>query len=469
VRRHPWRPTGALKTSRHSPGHQQGQALAPMSQVSNGFALIAAKVITMGLGFIFWVLAARAFSSYEVGLAAGVVSAMMLCTQLALLGLGSAFITHFPRVQRRPAALLDTSLTFVAGLGVLWAGAFLLVASFAFQQLDVAAANPAFALLFLVACVFGTLGILLDQIATALRRGDQALIRNVMFGVGTVGVLAVLPLLGTPRDAQTLFLPWALAGVGAGIVGVVQLRRALPHYRPRPRADRVLARDLVTAGVPNYALTLAERSPGLILPVLVAELLSPAANATWYAVWMMAWVVYIVPIQVGMTIFAEISHDPASLRRSVRRGVLSSLAVGMLAALALGGGAHLALSILGPRYAEQGVAPLRILLLALPPLTFVQAYFSSCRARRSLGEAIAAGWLSGIASVVAAAAAGVSHGLVGMAVAWVAIQYATGLWAWWRLRRLARRPVAVGSAAPARRAPEPEPEPAIRPADALAT
>ena len=241
-----------------------------MSQVSNGLALIAAKVITMGLGFIFWVLAARVFTPYQVGLAAGVVSAMMLCTQLALLGLGSAFITHFPRVQRRPAALLDTSLTFVTGLGVLWAGAFLLVASFAFHQLDIAAAHPAFALLFVVACVFGTLGILLDQIATALRRGDQALIRNVTFGVGTVGMLVVLPLLGTPRDAQTLFLPWALAGVAAGIVGVVQLRRALPRYRPRPRADRVLARDLVTAGVPNYALTLAERSPGLILPVLVA-------------------------------------------------------------------------------------------------------------------------------------------------------------------------------------------------------
>jgi O-antigen/teichoic acid export membrane protein len=210
--------------------------------------------------------------------------------------------------------------------------------------------------------------------------------------------------------------------------------------------------------VPNYALTLAERSPGLILPVLVAELLSPAANATWYAVWMMAWVVYIVPIQVGMTIFAEISHDPASLRRSVRRGVLSSLAIGMLAALALGAGAHLALSILGPRYAQQGVEPLRILLLALAPLTFVQAYFSSCRARRSLAEAIATGWVSGIASVVTAAAAGVSHGLVGMAVAWVAVQYATGLWALWRLRVLAQ---------PARRAPEPEP--GIRPADALAS
>jgi hypothetical protein len=51
----------------------------------------------------------------------------------------------------------------------------------------------------------------------------------------------------------------------------------------------------------------------------------------------------------------------------------------------------------------------------------------------------------------------------------VAVQYATGLWALWRLRVLAQRPLAVGDAAPARRAPEPEPEPGIRPADALAS
>jgi O-antigen/teichoic acid export membrane protein len=410
------------------------QARPPLSQVSNGLALIAAKVLTMGLGFAFWVIAARLYSAREVGIAAGVVSAMMLCTQLAVLGLGSAFITHFPRFQDRPARLLDTSLTFVAGLGVLWAGAFLLVASWAFRELNVAAARPAFALLFVVASVFGTLGILLDQVATALRRGDQALSRNVAFAVGTVGLLGGLAAAGAPRGAQTIFLPWALAGLGAWLVGVAQLRRTLPSYRPRAAADRGLARELAAAGLPNYVLTLAERAPGLLLPVLVAELLSPAANATWYVVWMMAWVIYIVPIQVGMTIFAEVSHDPGSFHTSVRRGVSCSLGVGVLGALVLGAGAHLALSILGSSYARAGVEPLRVLLLAVLPLTFVQAYFSSCRARRALGEAIATGWTSGVLAVAAAAGAGIAHGLMGMAIAWVAVQYVTGAWSIWRLR-----------------------------------
>jgi O-antigen/teichoic acid export membrane protein len=424
------------------PGDVATQARPPLSQIANGLTLIGAKTITMGLGFLFWVLAARLFAARDVGLAAGVVAAMMLCTQLAQLGFGSAFITHFPRFKSRPGALLDTSLTLVTALGAVWGALFVLLASAAFRQLDVVAARIDFALLFVVAAVFGTLGILLDQIATALRRGDQALVRNVAFGVGTVGMLAVLPFVTGSRSAEGIFLPWAVAGAAAAVIGLLQLRRTLPSYKPRPTVDRMLAGELVHAGLPNYVLTLAERAPGLILPVLVAELLSPGANATWYTIWMMAWVIYIVPIQVGMTIFSEVSHDPGSLRRSIRRGVICSLAVGAVGALVLGIGANVFLSVLGEHYASGGTGPLRVLLLAFVPLTFVQVYFSSCRARRTLREAIVTGWLSGLAAIGAAAAAGASHGLMGMAVAWVSVQCATGAWSLWRIRTLGLQPPA---------------------------
>jgi O-antigen/teichoic acid export membrane protein len=423
---------------------------APLSQLRNGVALIAAKVFPMGLGFAFWVLAARLYPPHDVGVAAGVVAAMMLCSQLALLGIGSAFITHFPRLQERPAPLLDTSLSVVAALGVVWGLAFLALAGGAFRQLDVAATHALFAALFVAACVFGTAGILLDQIATALRRGEQALIRNVTFAVGTVGLLPIAAAVG-PAGAQAIFLPWTLAGLAATAVGIRQLRRTIPGYRPRPAADRGLARELVSAGLPNYALTLAERTPGLALPVLVAELLSPAANATWYVVWMMAWVVYIVPIQVGMTIFAEVAHEPGSFRASVRRGVLCSLAIGTAGALVLGVGAQLALSILGGPYAAAGTGPLRVLLLAVLPLTFIQAHFSSCRAQRRLGEAIATGWACAVASVAAAVALGTTSGLMGMAIAWVAVQYVTGAWSLYRLR------VGAGAVAAERRLVHHEP------------
>jgi O-antigen/teichoic acid export membrane protein len=414
-----------------------------LTMFSNSITLIGSKVAAMGLGFLFWVLAARLFSQHQVGLAAGVVSAMMLCTQLALLGLGNAVIARFPRHQDRPAALLDTAFTLVAVTAAIGGGVFLLLASGVFTELDAVSHELSYALLFLAATAFGTIGILLDQVSTTLRRGDHALLRGLAFGTIAAGSLGLIAALTDAQSAQALLVPWVLAGAGAFLIGIVQLRRTLEGYRPRPRIERPIARELVSSGLPNYALTLSQRAPGLILPVVVVELLSPEANATWYAAWMMAWIVYIVAIQVELTTFAEVAHDPGSLRMSIRRGVRASLGIGVPAALVLALAAHPLLSILGPEYADAGVTPLRILVIAILPLTFVQIYYAACRGVGRLNEAIVAGWITGAVSIGAAAVAGAAEGLTAMALTWLAVQVLAGLWAWWRLSR-------VGLSAPAR-------------------
>src|SRR5206468_7822232 len=95
-----------------------------------------------------------------------------------------------------------------------------------------------------------------------------------------------------------------------------------------------------------------------------------------------------------------------------------------------------ALHLLGSGYAAAGLAPLRILLVGVVPMTFIQAYFSLNRARRELGPAIALGTVNSVASIVIPGIAGVASGLAGMAVAWLAVQCITAVAAVWRLRAL---------------------------------
>jgi O-antigen/teichoic acid export membrane protein len=420
-----------------------------LSMLANSLTLIGAKVVTMGLGFLFWVLAARWFPQADVGIAAGVVATMMLCTQLALLGVGSAVITLLREHELAPASLLNTSLTLVAMTSVACAAIVVLLASGLLSELDVVASSLPYALAFGLATLFGTVGILYDQASTALRRGDHVLVRGAVFGVVAVlGVVAVGPHGAGLTGSAALLVPWVIAGLAGCALGRGQLRRALGGYRARLRLDRGLAPRLVSIGLANWALTLAERAPGLVLPVLVAELLSPEANATWYVAWMLAWVVYIVPIQVGITVFAEVASDPARLGRAVRHGVRSSLTVGALGALTSILAAPLVLRILGSEYAAQGVEPLRILVLAFLPLTFVHVYFAVCRGTRRLTEATLAGWALALGSVVAGAVAGPAHGLRGIALAWVAVQCLGGIWAGIRLTRLGSLRIGA-SAAPA--------------------
>jgi O-antigen/teichoic acid export membrane protein len=420
------------------PAADAGPTRRSLSTLANSMTLIVGKVSTMGLGFVFWLIAARLFRQTEVGLAAGAVAATMLCTQLALLGVGSSFIVQFPRHQRRPARLLDTSFTLISISSLIAAGIFLVLAATTFHQLRVIATQPLFAASFAAMTVLGTAGILFDQVSTALRRGDQMLLRAMLFGLLTVSLLGLLAFGTSAASAMAIFSTWVGAGLAAAIVGQFQLWRiARYHYRPRFHVH--LAWPLLRIGLPNHFLTLCERAPGLILPIIVTELVSPAANAAWYTAWMMAWVVYIVPIQVGINLFAEAAHRPETLRTLIRHGIRSSLAFGLAGAAVLAGGAHVMLSILGSSYAAAGVTPLRILVLAVVPLTFTQAYFIVCRARERWFEAIATGVANAATSVGLAAVAGVMSGLTAMALCWLGVQVVTSSWATWRLVVISRR------------------------------
>src|SRR5687768_8102130 len=105
-----------------------GSGTRVLGQLPNSLALIAAKVVSMGLGFAFWLLAARTFAPEAVGLAAGAVAGMMLCTQLALLGIGSAVISEFRAWEERLPELVSTAVATVAVAAAAGAGAFLLLA-----------------------------------------------------------------------------------------------------------------------------------------------------------------------------------------------------------------------------------------------------------------------------------------------------------------------------------------------------
>lgn len=410
--------------------------------VPNSLALIATKVATLGLGFLFWLVAARLFRPDEVGLAGGLVAAALLCVQLALLGIGSAVIAMFPAHRDGPGRLLDSALTTATVSGAVVGVGFAALAAVAFAELGVVATRPVYLALFVAMCALGTAGVVLDQISTTLRRGDQALGRGVLNGaLSLVAVVALGALAGA--GAMAIFACWVAGVAAACALGAGQLRRSVGRYRFRPRLERPLVARLVAVGLPNHALTLADRAPGLLLPVLVTELLSPTANAYWYAVWMMAWVVFSIPVQVGMTLFAEASHRPAAIDGLVRHAVRWSLGLGLAAAVALALAGGLVLTLLGARYAAAGTEPLRVLVWGIVPMTFVQAYYARCRAAMRLREAVATAVIGGTVTVAAAAVAGVASGLTAMAAAWVAVQALAGGWAALRLRVLAARAVAA--------------------------
>src|SRR5215216_4771585 len=95
--------------------------------LGNSLALILGRVSSSGLGFLTWLITARLYTTAEVGIASGIISAMMLCVQLALLGLNSAFVALYPKHRSQPSNLLNTTLNIVSLAALLAALLFLLL------------------------------------------------------------------------------------------------------------------------------------------------------------------------------------------------------------------------------------------------------------------------------------------------------------------------------------------------------
>lgn len=409
------------------------------SRFYNSGTLILGRVAASGLGYLTWLITARLFDAREVGIASGIVSAMMLCVQLALFGIGAAVIKTYPLHLQSPSRMINTALNLIAAASLATAALFLIFARAFFNELNVVSALPLYAFLFLGINIFGAINVLMDHVSIAIKRGDQVLTRNVLFGLITIAGVAVLPFLAETTTSIAIVSAWAAAGFFACLIGGIQIFRSIPSYGYRPAIENETARQLIGIGLPNYLLTLAERAPNWILPIIITEMLSPVENARWYAVWMMAWVVFLVPISVGQNLFAEISHHPEHFQRPLRLSIRNSLIGGSVAAALVIGLAPLMLGLLGKDYAAAGTTPLRILALAILPITVIQMYYAVCRGTQRLREATITGLASGAAGIAAATLAGIQYGLTGMAVAWLTTQSIAALWAGFRIAVLMRR------------------------------
>lgn len=403
-------PTEASPVVRHSP-------------LRSSLGLVLAKAAQTGTGFAFWVVAAHAAIDREVGLTTAAVSAVMICTQLAVLGTGSAVIVSVGRGEP-PARVLDAAFGIVGVAGTVLALGYL-VLELAVAP-NTAPMSVLFWLTFVVAAVTGTMCTVLDQALVALGRGSSATLRYTLGGTVSLGATALVALQAAhAATADVLMACWTLGSAVSCIIGGVQLRR-LVGYRPRPSLHPGRGRSLLLLGIPNQLLTLTERAPGLVLPLLLAHLVSPEVAAYWYPAWMMAWAAYTAPMLIGIVQFSEGVREPGRLAVTTWASFRWSLIVGGFSAAVLIVFAHPLLHLLGDRYANASTDTLRLLAAGVVAYAVLQAYNSVCRVLGRYTEAIAVGVTLGTALCVSALL-GADSGSSAMALAWLVVLSAGAL------------------------------------------
>ena len=430
------------------------------SLVRNSLYMMSSTVATALLGYVFWIVAAHAFDSSQIGIASAVIS---LCSTVSLFTyLGPAALL----VERLHAFEQSRAWTvFLDRLSVTTGVATAVVAAVAVPLIAHSRSyGPYFgvfgaAVLAVIGAVAWTLVNMYSSAFVAARRADGVL--AVQGICSLLKVLLLVPLCLAGFGAVGIVLAWVASSVigvaaGAGWLlprmglgkssspgrrrGAGKPLRSTPSARhtqqpwntPRPRRtphprheqpqQPILRDGDLWHLLGQHITSVGGQATPLILPILVVLRLGEGPNAHFYITWMIGSVFFMVSPSISNALFAESVRASTGLRTTVVKAfrVTSFLLIpAMVLVIAAG---QLILGIFGREYVSAGYGLLIVLAISAVPDSVSNVAVAVCRATNRIG------YSAGINVGILVFAAGSSWllmprlGLLGAGLGWLAAQ-----------------------------------------------
>jgi O-antigen/teichoic acid export membrane protein len=357
------------------------------SLLRNSIFIMGTGVATAGFGYVYWILAAHAYSAYDVGLASALISAMTLASTVANLGVGSTLVQTLPGRKSGSAWSLTLNAGFAIGiLAGLLAGAIVVVVLPSFSpQFAIVEQQAGYAFALLVGVPIMTLSTLLDQAFVAERASINMFIRNLAVAVLKIPLMVLPVIVLAHVGALGILLSGVIAMAVMLIAGMMlllpRLRRA---YCLAVRGIMSQVNSMLSSLAGHYFINLGGLASQYLLPVFVAIQLSPTDNAYFYTTMKLGDFFFMASSAVSVSLFAEGSHAADDLSHKVRTTAkIIALIIGPAMLVCFFGGPYIML-VFGPSYALHGQELLRIFVVAAVPDAITNIYISVLRVQRRL-------------------------------------------------------------------------------------
>lgn len=395
----------------------------------SAYSLMLNVALTSVLGFAFWILAARIFPASAVGRDSALVSAMITLSTVCQLNLGPGILRFLPVVKIDPRRVVSASYAVTCVLTAVMGVAFVLLAPALSSGYSFLRTDPAIAVLYVAAVASWGVFALQDAVLTAMRRAPWVPLENATFGVLKLASLPVLLALGA---AHAVFVAWVIPMVMLLVpVNYLIYRRVLPlrpaHSSEQSPIERFGRRGLARFLAQDYLASIFAQASSTVLPVLIVGIVGTTANAYFYIPFMIVSSFDLLFLNVTSSLTVEGALARArlpSLVRDVARRVKWQLTVGVVV---LVGAASLILAPFGAAYVTAGVPVLRLLACASAFRCVGAVYVAICRVEGRASRILAMQGAVFALVVAGTVVLGRSHGINGVAAAWLIANALTGL------------------------------------------
>jgi O-antigen/teichoic acid export membrane protein len=401
-------------------------AIAPLAKVrrhladplyKNSLFLILASAIGAPLGFVFWIVVAKQYSSSEVGLASAVVSAMGLLAVLSSLGFEIGVIRFLPQAADK-RVMINNCLTITGTCSVLLSVVFIVGLQLWSPALDVLQNNMLLGFCVVVFTVVTALLSVQRNVFIALRSARFVFLQDMIWQLLKIILAVSLAFLAV----SGIIFSWGIAICLALVIGNLCLVKHQPHYYPVPTISKGIVNDMLHFSLGNYLGNILSGAPTYVLPLMVVNILGAEPNAYFYMAYAIAAVLFMIPVAISQSLFAEGSHSPEKLRiDAIRAAKFTAIILTPLMIIILLVGDKLLL-IFGQEYSQNASDVLRILSLSSIPLAFNALYVATKRVRSEIKPIIYTFLAITILTLGMSYSLMMLFGLTGVALGWTLSQ-----------------------------------------------
>ncbi len=411
------------------------RGLAALPLIQSGLSLVMSSVVASGLGFLFWLLAARQYDSADLGVGSAVITAMILLADVSHLGLRTGLVRFVPTAGRDTRALIARA--YGLSMGTAGLGALVFVVGLGFWMSELAVLRSwGFGLLFVIATMCWVVFQLEDSVMLALRLAHWVPVENGVFGALKIALL--FPLAGLAgRSAQLgVYLAWSLpvfvvvAVVTVAVVSALNRTEAAAQAADgpaRPAGLRGLLtmqlsmRQVLSYSLVDWAATMSRSAVIGVLPMLVLATRGGSVAAYWSIAWTIAFSVYMLSANVGDALLAEASYDQDNVDRHTLHSGLLSMAISAPVVVVAIVATPWVLQAFGREYAEGASTVLRLLLLGSIPNVVTRTYVGRLRAEGRMSSVLIYEAVISVAVLVLGWALLYAMGIAGVALAWLVV------------------------------------------------
>lgn len=350
--------------------------------IKNSYYLMGNTLINASVGFFFWIIAARLYSSYDIGLGSAIISSIGLLTLFSLFGFDISLIRFLPS-EKNKMDMINSCLFFSSLINLILVITFIIGLSIWSPSLIFLQSNLFFGFLFCFFAILNTLNYLQISIFVGLRSAKHSLFQSIpnFFRILFLPILISIGTLG-------IYSSFGLSYLISFLLGNRLISHIIPEYKIRLSLKRNIVYKLFSYSLGNYIANIFINLTNFLLPLIVLNSVGANLNAYFYISWTFSSILLMIPFSISRSLLAEISYSKDTFYDNVKKSLsFSLLLLGGSLILILFLGKYLLL-LFGKEYSLNSFEPLLIFSIASIPYAVNQIYITIKRLEKKIKPVI---------------------------------------------------------------------------------